>query len=75
MTVITKIYKNYQTAIPSEIRKKLNITKEDLVEWSINDDGEPEIKFRKKISLKDIKGSVKLGYKTNSTELKRELYK
>ena len=75
MTVTTKIYENYQTAIPSEIRKKLNIDKTYLVEWSINEKGDPEIRFRKKRNWKDIKGIVKLDYKTDSVELKKELYK
>lgn len=75
MTVTTKIYENNQTAIPSEIRKKFNIGKNDLVEWSINEKGEPEIKFRKKTSFKDIRGKGKLDYKTNSVDLKKELYK
>jgi len=75
MTVTTKIYENYQTAIPSEIRKKLNIDKTYLVEWSINEKGKPEIRFRKKRNWKDIKGIVNLDHETNSVELKRELYK
>jgi len=48
MTVTTKIYEKYQTAIPFKIRKKLNIDKNYLVKWSINEKGNPEIKFRKK---------------------------
>ena len=75
MTVTTKIYENYQTAIPSEIRKKLNIDKTYLVEWSINEKGEPEIRFRKKRNWEDIEGIVKLDHRTNSVELKKELYK
>ena len=75
MSVTTKIYGNYQTAIPSEIRKKLNIGKDDLIEWSIDEEGNPQISFRKKMKLEDIKGCVKLGYETNSVELVKELYK
>ena len=75
MSVTTKIYGNYQTAIPSEIRKKLNITKDYVIEWSIDENGKPEIEFRKRVKLEDIRGSVKLGYKTDSVELKKELYK
>lgn len=75
MTTTTKIYNNYQTAIPSEIRKKLNISKNDLVEWNINDDGKAELTFRKKISFKEIEGIVKLDHETDSVELKKELYK
>ena len=75
MTLTTKIYENNQTAIPSLIRKKFNIGKNDLVEWSINEQGEPEIKFRKKTSFKDIRSKGKLDHTTNSTDLKKELYR
>ncbi|WP_409200151.1 hypothetical protein [Methanobrevibacter sp. DSM 116169] len=75
MTVTTKIYKNNQTAVPSFMRKKFNLGDGDLIEWSIDEKGEPKISFRKKMKLEDIMGSVKLGYKTDSVELKKELYK
>jgi bifunctional DNA-binding transcriptional regulator/antitoxin component of YhaV-PrlF toxin-antitoxin module len=75
MTVTTKIYENYQTAVPSVIRKKLNIGKNDLVEWSVNKKGAIEVRFRKKVAWEDIEGKGKLDYKTNSVELKKELYK
>ncbi|WP_225370716.1 AbrB/MazE/SpoVT family DNA-binding domain-containing protein [Methanobrevibacter arboriphilus] len=48
MVVTTKIYENNQTAIPSEIRKRFKIGKNDLVEWSINEKGKLEVSFRKK---------------------------
>jgi len=72
MTVTTKIYENNQTDIPSEIRKKFNIGKNDLVEWSINEKNEVKIKFRKKVSFKDIRSKGKIGYKTNAVDLKKE---
>ncbi|MCC7553038.1 MAG: type II toxin-antitoxin system PrlF family antitoxin [Methanobacteriaceae archaeon] len=75
MSVTTKIYGNYQTAIPSEIRKKLNITKDHVIEWSIDENGKPKIEFRKKMKLRDIRGSIKLDHETNSVELVKELYK
>jgi bifunctional DNA-binding transcriptional regulator/antitoxin component of YhaV-PrlF toxin-antitoxin module len=75
MTVTTKIYENYQTAIPSEIRKKCNISKDDLIEWSVNEKGKPEIRFRKKVKLSDVRGKGHLDYETDSVELVKELYK
>lgn len=54
----TKIYKNYQTVIPKEIRKEFNVTDNTIIEWSIID-GEPVIKFRQKVTLNDVKGMVK----------------
>ena len=44
----TKIYKNFQTAIPKEIRKRFDIDKNTVVEWFVNEKGETEVKFRKK---------------------------
>ena len=70
----TKIYKNYQTSIPKEIRKKFNITQDTIVEWGIDDKGEPTINFRKKVTVDDIIGIVKTDEITNSVELKKEMY-
>lgn len=55
----TKIYKNFQTSIPSELRKQFNITTDTIVQWGISDDGQPEISFREKVKLEDIIGIVK----------------
>ena len=55
----TKIYKNYQTSIPKPIREKFHITQDTIVEWGINEAGEPEVNFRQKVKLKDIIGLVK----------------
>lgn len=54
----TKIYKNYQTSIPKEIRDELNITRDMIVEWGIDDNGNPTINFRKKVEIDDIIGIV-----------------
>ena len=71
----TKIYKNFQTAIPKEIRKRFDIDKNTVVEWFVNEKGETEVKFRKKRTLEDMEGIIKLDYPTNSVDLKKELYK
>ena len=65
----TKIYKNNQTAIPSKIRKECNIGPDDIIEWVLDDDGKVT-----KVSFKEMRGSIDLGYKTNSVELEKELY-
>ena len=72
MTIMasTKIYKNFQTSIPSEIRKQFNITHDTIVEWGINDNGEPTVNFRNKVTIDDIIGLVECE-PTNSVELKR----
>ncbi len=71
---ISKVQSNYQTTIPKEIRKNYNIDNNTVVEWFINEKGNPEINFRRKRNLNELKGLIKLDYVTNSVELKKELY-
>ena len=70
----SKIQSNYQTTIPKEIRKNYDIDNDTVVEWSINDNGNPEINFRKKRNFKDLVGAFKSDERTNAVELKRSLY-
>ena len=70
----SKIQSNYQTTIPKEIRKNYDIDHDTIVEWCINDNGKPEINFRKKRNFKDLVGAFKTDKKTNAVELKRSLY-
>ena len=55
----TKIYGNYQTAIPKELRKKFNIDKNTIIEWGVDESGKPIVNFRQKITLDDVAGMVK----------------
>ena len=70
----SKIQSNYQTTIPKEIRKNYDIDNDTVVEWAINEKGNPEINFRKKRRFKDLVGAFKTEEKTNAVELKRSLY-
>lgn len=70
----TKIYKNFQTSIPKEIRETFNIDNDTIVEWGIDEKGEPKIKFRKKVKLNEIIGIVKTAESTDSVKLKKEAY-
>ena len=70
----TKIYKNFQTSIPKEMREAFNIDEKTIVEWGINEKGEPEVNFRNKVKLDHIIGIVKTEEVTNSVELKKEVY-
>lgn len=70
----TKVYHNYQTAIPKIIREKFNIDKETVIEWGINDDGTPRINFRKKVTVDDVLGMVDDDGTESSVELKRGIY-
>ncbi|MDO5826527.1 MAG: hypothetical protein BZ137_04615 [Methanosphaera sp. rholeuAM130] len=55
----SKIYKNYQTVIPKEVRKQYNVTDDTIIEWTKTDSGELNIKFRKKVTLEDVAGMIK----------------
>ena len=70
----SKIYGNYQTSIPKEIRKRCNIDKDYVIEWDLTEEGKPEINFRKKRDIKNLIGAFHLDEKTDSVELKRSLY-
>lgn len=69
----SKIQSNYQTTIPKEIRKNYDINDDTVVEWAINNNGNPEINFRKKRNFKDLVGAFKSDERTNAVELKRSL--
>ena len=70
----SKVQCNYRTTISKDIRKNFKIDQYTIIEWSINDDGKSELNFRRKKSLKELKGLINLDHETNSTELKNELY-
>lgn len=71
----TKIYKNNQTTIPSKIRKELNISKESVINWSLNSDKTITLKIEdKKTSVKDLIGLGSSKKVTNAVDLKRSLY-
>ena len=55
----SNIYKNYQTVIPKNVRKEFNVTEDTIVEWIKNEEGELNITFRKKVTLKDVDGMIK----------------
>ena len=69
----SKIQSNYQTTIPKEIRKNYDIDDDTVVEWAINNNGNPEINIRKKRNFKDLVGAFKSDERTNAVELKRSL--
>ncbi|MBZ9570633.1 type II toxin-antitoxin system PrlF family antitoxin [Methanobrevibacter sp. TMH8] len=72
MIAKTNIYNRYQTVIPKEIRKKINIDKEQIIEWDINDKGKVELTFRKKLTTKDMIGRYTTKKPINATnELKK----
>ena len=70
----SKVQINYQTTIPKEIRKNFQVDNNTVIEWSINEKGKPELNFRRKRKLKELKGLITLDHKTDSVQLKKELY-
>jgi AbrB family looped-hinge helix DNA binding protein len=68
----TKVYKGYQTVIPSEIRKKLGIKPEDKIIWSLKEDGTVNLNFKKQRTTEDLIGFVSSKNKTNSVKLKKQ---
>ena len=56
----TKLYKNFQIAIPKEIRKEFNELdiNNTMIDWSINKNNEIVLVPRKKITTKDILGII-----------------
>ncbi|MBE6503761.1 AbrB/MazE/SpoVT family DNA-binding domain-containing protein [uncultured Methanobrevibacter sp.] len=56
----TKLYKNFQVAIPKEIRKEYDFDIDNtVIDWSINKDNEIVLIPRKKITTENILGIVK----------------
>lgn len=69
----TKISQGYQTVIPAEIRKKLNIGPGDVVEWKEGSEG-IIVEFNKEVSFEDVYGMIK-GIKTDAVQLKKKAQK
>lgn len=53
----SKVYKGYQTTIPREIRKQLDIHLEDQLKWYIEDD-EIILEIKKQRNLNDYKDFI-----------------
>ena len=60
MTSQTKISDGYSTVLPAEIRKKLDLTPEDMLQWDIENNS-LIITPRKKVALLDICGYISVG--------------
>ena len=71
MVITTKIYNKFQTVIPKEIRKKLDITKDHLVEWYLDETGEIKVKFVENLSFEDMAGIFSSDKPTDAVKLKK----
>jgi bifunctional DNA-binding transcriptional regulator/antitoxin component of YhaV-PrlF toxin-antitoxin module len=53
MIAITNIFGKNQTTIPKEVRKKLGLEKNMIIEWDVNEKNEAILRFRKKYTEKE----------------------
>ena len=75
-TSTTKMYKNNQTVIPSFIRKKYGVSENTIITWIEDDEGNITVHFREKVNFEDMLGAGSMvKEKTDSVQLKKELYK
>ena len=70
----TKLYKGYQIAIPSKIKKELDIKENEIVEWRSDKTTRTiTLSFRKKESVMDLAGIIEMDEETNAVELKHNV--
>lgn len=70
----TKMYKGYQTEIPSKNQKGINIKNNEIIEWKSDKDTRTiTLSFRKKESIIDLAGIIEMDEQTNAVELKRKV--
>jgi len=53
MIAITNIFGKNQTTIPKEVRKRLGLEKNMIIEWDVNENNEVILRFRKKYTEKE----------------------
>lgn len=76
MVISTKIYKGFQTVIPAEIRKDLNVKDTDIIDWAVNkNNNNVVVSFRKKACLHDLSGMGKIDKITDAVDLKHKSQK
>ena len=70
--VSSKIYKGFQTVIPSKIRNELGITLEDTLNWRIEKDV-IIVEVEKQRPLSDLANfAISLEAETNAVDLKKK---
>jgi bifunctional DNA-binding transcriptional regulator/antitoxin component of YhaV-PrlF toxin-antitoxin module len=53
MLAVTNVFGKNQTTIPKEIRQRLNLDGNFVIEWDINENNEAILKFKRKYSKKE----------------------
>ena len=70
--VYTKLYKGFQTVVPAEIRKELDLRMDDLLDWTI-EDGKMVIEIKRQRPISDLSRFVIKGTgPTDAVELKKK---
>lgn len=70
--VLTKLYKGFQTVVPSEIREELDLSMEDSLDWSI-EDGKMVIEIKRQRPMSDLsKFEIMAPEPVDAVELKRK---
>ena len=70
--VCTRLYKGFQTVVPAEIRKELDLSLDDVLDWS-TEDGKMIIEIKRQIPISDLSKFVIKGTgPTNAVELKKK---
>jgi bifunctional DNA-binding transcriptional regulator/antitoxin component of YhaV-PrlF toxin-antitoxin module len=72
--VRTKISKGYQVVVPSQLRRRYDVSIGDEVLWEISSKG-ISVELHKKPSLADIVALGRSGKKSSSVELKKRIQK
>lgn len=70
--VYTRLYKGFQTVVPAEIRKELDLQMDDLLDWTI-EDGKMVIEIKRQRPISDLSRFVIKGTgPTDAVELKKK---
>ncbi|MDR0911975.1 MAG: hypothetical protein LBM96_05150 [Methanobrevibacter sp.] len=70
---VTNLYKGFQTVVPANIRKKLNLDLDYILEWNISDENKVEVEFRKKTNVNDLIGIFSSKEPTDAVDLQRKM--
>jgi len=69
--VYTRLYKGFQTVVPAEIRKELDLSMDDLLEWTI-EDGKMIIEIKRQRPISDLSEfEIRAPEPTDAVELKK----
>lgn len=69
--VVTKLYNGFQTVVPAQIRKELDLRIDDLLEWS-TEDGKMIIEIKRQAPMSDLSEfEIKAPEPTDAVDLKK----